>query len=370
MICARGETLSPDPVGGPLRSRWQRAIQTRQQRPSRRRRRAERQALAAAGGLALLLAAGCGSGGGGTAVSGTITIAAAPGVQDAPLYLAQQRGLLAHAGLHVVIRTFGDGSTAAQLHAVEQGQAQIAASDFGNIFARQAAQTTKQGLRILADGYDAGSGTAEILVRPNSAITSPAGLQYTRIGVPSDTTISHVPSGLPKSLVAVAAAQSIKNYMLSQALTLHWAPMSPEQEVRQLKSGQLQAALLTQPYVYQAESGFGAVELMDVFSGETANLPLLGYVSQKSWASSNPAAVADFQSAITRAQADAAAVGPIQQTLHSAEGLSAAVADMVAVGSYPTATSGNELERVVRLMSNVGLVSINSSNFLPSLLGH
>jgi NitT/TauT family transport system substrate-binding protein len=370
MICARGETLSPDPVGGPLRSRWQRATQTRLQRPCQRRRRIERKVLAAVGGLALVLAAGCSGGGGGTSVSGTITIAAAPGVQDAPLYLAQQRGLFEHAGLHVVIKSFGDGSSAAQLAAVESGQAQIAASDYGNIFARQAQHNNSSYLRILADGYDAGIGTAEILVRPRSTITSPAGLRFTKIGVPSDLNISAgVPSNLPTSLVAVAAAQSIKNYMLAQALSLRWESMSPQQEISQLQSGQLQAALLTQPYVYEAESRFGAVELMDVFGGETANLPLLGYVSRTSWASSNAAAVADFQAALSLAQSDAATVGPIQQTLHSAEGMSTAVADMVAVGTYPTATSSNELERVVRLMANVGLVSINSPSFLPDLLG-
>jgi NitT/TauT family transport system substrate-binding protein len=352
-----------------MRSRWHRAIQTRLQRPGASGRRAERKALAAAGGLALLLASGCSGGSGGTPVSGTITIAAAPGVQDAPLYLAQQRGLFAHAGLHVVIKTFGHGSSADQLAAVQSGQAQIAATDYGNIFAREASQP-KPTLRILADGYDAGVGTAEILVRPGSGITSPAGLRYTKIGVPSDLGIAaRLPGQLPKSLVAVAAAQSIKNYMLSQALTLRWETMSPQQELSQLQSGQLQAALLTQPYVYEAESRFGAVELMDVFGGGTANLPLLGYVSQASWASSNSMAVADFRSAMTKAQADAATVGPVQQALHSAEGMDTSVADMVAVGTYPTATSGNELERVVRLMSNLGLVSINSPTFLSDLLG-
>jgi hypothetical protein len=56
-----------------------------------RRVRRARFCLAAVSGIAVLLAAGCStnSNGGGT-VSSTITIAAVPGIADAPLYLARK----------------------------------------------------------------------------------------------------------------------------------------------------------------------------------------------------------------------------------------------------------------------------------------
>lgn len=356
--------MTPDPASSPLLNRRRRTIQARH-------------LFAAASVLAVVLAAGCSSGGGGTSqVSGTITIAAVAGVDDAPLWLAQEKGIFTADGLNVVIKTFGNGSDAAQVAAVEDGQAKIAASDYGNILAEQASSSTKSTLRLLADGYDAGAGTAEILVGPDSKIGNPAQLLNTPIGVPDDLTIStngssgsSVQKGLPESLDAGAATQAIENYLLSDALVLKWSPMPEQQEISELKSGQLKAALVTEPYLYKAEADFGAVELMDVFSGQSANLPLTGYVSQTSWAKTNPQAVADFQAAITKAQADASTVGPVQQTLHEAAGMTVSVADMVNVGTYPTVTSRSGLERVANLMDTVGVVKVDSESFLQSLLG-
>ena len=71
--------------------------------------------LAAASGLAVLGAAGCaGSSNGGGDVGNTITIAAVPGVDNAPIYLAKKDGLFAAAGLkNVVIKSYS--SQAAEL---------------------------------------------------------------------------------------------------------------------------------------------------------------------------------------------------------------------------------------------------------------
>ncbi len=343
--------MRSDPAGSPLPNRTRRRVQIRHM-------------LAAVSGLALLLAAGCSSrGGGGTSpVAETIKIAAVPGVDDAPLWLAQEKGLFAAAGLHVQIETFGNGSDAAQLAAVESGQAQIAASDYGNIFATEVSSSN---LHLLADGYDAGTGNVEILLSKHSGLTTPAQLHGVTIGVPNNDLISSVGKGHPESLNEAAATESISDYLLSGALQLSWKPMSQQDEVAELESGQLQAAMLTEPYIYQAEAGFGAFELMDVFSGQTENLPLSGYVSTAPWAKQNPAAVADFQSALTEAQSDAAMVGPVQQTLHKAADMSVATADMVSLGTYPTVTSTNALQRVVLLMNTENMLNMRPSTPAP-----
>ena len=84
-----------DPAGVPLPNRSRHAFRARY-------------LLAGVCGLSLLAAAGCGSpGGAGSTVSTTITIAAVPGVDDAPLYLAQKDGLFAAEGLdHVQIKSY------------------------------------------------------------------------------------------------------------------------------------------------------------------------------------------------------------------------------------------------------------------------
>lgn len=325
---------------------------------------------AAVTGLAVVLLAGC-AGGASSAgsVSGTITIAAAPGVDDAPLYMAAQDGTFKAAGLNVEIKNFG--SQSAELAAVEGGQAEIAATDYANIFEQQASLPVGN-LRILADGYDAGTGSVEILINPNiDNLTSPAQLQQSVIGLPSDSLLSSSFSASatnqahPDSLIAAAATAVIANYLASAADTLRWQSMSQQQEVDELQSGQLKAALLTEPYIYEAESGFGATELVDAFSGETAGLPLTGYVATSSWVKANPAAVADFQSAISKAQAGASMVGPVQRALPKLPGFPAmttAAAEMVSIGTYPTTTSATALSRVLQLLTLERMLAVKPSH--------
>jgi NitT/TauT family transport system substrate-binding protein len=349
--------MRPDPVGSTLLSR-------------RRHPGQARFALAAACAAAALVAAGCSSGNGGMSpVSGTITIAATPAIDDAPLYLAQEKGLFAAAGLHV---RFDDvGSPTAELTAIHDGKAQIAAADYGNIFKFQQSPGSPS-LRILADGYDAGTGDVEILTSPKSGLTSPTQLQSITIGVPSDSLIPALATtaGIPQSLIAAGASAVISNYLASpaRARELDWEPLTQAQEVAQLKSGKLKAALLTEPYIYEAETEFGASELLDAFSGETSGLPLSGYVSTSAWAKSNTAAVADFKSAIAQAQSEASITGPIQEALTKSAGLTAQTAAMVSIGTYPTTTSVSALTRVVLLMTDDDMLSQTTPVSIPDML--
>ena len=352
--------MRPDPAGNPLLSRRL----SLPSRPSRARRRA---VIAAASCAVALLAAACsssGSAGMGT-VSGTITIAAAAGIDDAPLWLAQEKGLFATDGLHVVIKDFG--SQSAELTAVEDGSAQIAASDYGNIFAHQQAQPN---LKLLADGYDAGSASVEILSLPKYNIRTALNLQGAPIGLPSDSAVGTTSTGVPESLYVAAAREVMSNYLASGADVLTWQRMSQQKEISQLSSGKLHAILLTEPYIYDAEATLGATPVLDVFSGGTATLPISGYVAISSWVKNHATAVADFQAALAQAQSDAAMTGPVQQILPKLPdaGITTQEANMVSVGSYPTTTNIGALQRVTELMTTESMLSKSGSIAISSML--
>jgi NitT/TauT family transport system substrate-binding protein len=352
--------MRPDPAGNPLLSRRL----SLPSRPSRARRRA---VIAAASCAVALLAAACSSSGGagmGT-VSGTITIAAAAGIDDAPLWLAQEKGLFATDGLHVVIKDFG--SQSAELTAVEDGSAQIAASDYGNIFAHQQAQPN---LKLLADGYDAGSASVEILSLPKYNIRTALNLQGAPIGLPSDSAVGTTSTGVPESLYVAAAREVMSNYLASGADVLTWQRMSQQKEISQLSSGKLHAILLTEPYIYDAEATLGATPVLDVFSGGTATLPISGYVAISSWVKNHATAVADFQAALAQAQSDAAMTGPVQQILPKLPdaGITTQEANMVSVGSYPTTTNVGALQRVTELMTTESMLSKSGSIAISSML--
>jgi NitT/TauT family transport system substrate-binding protein len=337
--------------------------------PKRSRRAAGAWALlAAASGLVVLGTAGCaGTAGGGGTVASTITIAAVPGVDNAPIYLAKKEGLFAAAGLkNVVIKTYS--SQAAELGALQSAQADIAASDYGSIFYQQA---QSHNLRILGDGYDAGAGVLEILTLAGSSIKSPNDLAGQQIGLPADTVLPNLQhSGSPISLDAAAATQVLTNYLGNNAQSVQWISMPQAQEVSELEQHKLKAILVSEPYIYQAESQAGAVEVMDACSGSTASLPLAGYVAMNAWVKENPTAVADFQLALAKAQGNASMTGQVQALLPSATGMSAQYADLITIGSYPTSTNVLSLERVVRLMTNFNMINLDEAPAVPPMVVH
>jgi NitT/TauT family transport system substrate-binding protein len=324
-----------DPARVPLLNRGRRAIRARC-------------ALAAVSGLALL-AAGCGnSGSPGGAVSSTVVIAAVPGVSDAAIYLAQKDGLFAAEGLeHVRIQTYQ--TQAEVIAALQSAHADIAASDYGNVFYQQ---TQSGDLRILADGYDATAGSLEMLTYPGSPITKPGQLikPGMQIGVPNEDVLSSLKPSVPRSLYVASAIEVLKNYVGNAANPATWQYMSQSQEVSQLQAHKLQAILVSEPYIYQAESEFGAVEVFDACSGQTAGLPLLGYVALNAWVRQNSGAVSDFQAALAKAQAEASLAGQVQGVLQSAAKMTVQDADLITVGTYPTSTSIQNLDSVVNLM--------------------
>jgi NitT/TauT family transport system substrate-binding protein len=305
--------------------------------------------FAVASGLAVAAAAGCSaSNGAGGSFSGTITIVAVPGIDDAPLYLAQQDGLFTAAGLqHVVIKT--ESQEAAEFSALQGNTAQIAATDYGNVLAAQE-QPGSGGYRILADGYDATTGSLEVLTLPGSKIKSPAELQGKTVGVPSDDILPNMPAGAPDSLESAAVTQVLSNYIGNAPNAVTWRPMTQAQEVAALVSHRIPAIVVGEPYIFQAEQEAGAVEIMDACSGFTLNLPLSGYVATSKWVNLNPTAVADFKSAISQAQADASMAGPIQKILHKYTGMTMQEAELATIGTYPTTTSEKEIARDASLL--------------------
>jgi len=151
-------------------------------RAGRPGRRAAGVAAAAAG---LILVAGChvpgfsSSAAGGPTASGTITVAAPPGVADAPLYIGIRDGLFSRAGLtvHVVSGT----SVPQEVRALRNGKADIAFGDYANMFFAQEQHPTPH-LLTVADGYDAGPNVMEVLTLPGSGITTPSDLANKTIG--------------------------------------------------------------------------------------------------------------------------------------------------------------------------------------------
>jgi NitT/TauT family transport system substrate-binding protein len=286
----------------------------------------------------------------------TIRVAATPGVADAPLYIAYQQGLFRDAGLNVRIVNYS--SVKAELRDLRANKIDVAFGDYADMFyaqaQAQALAVAKKGksslsLQIVADGYDAGPNVMEVLALPSSHIVSPRDLQGKSIGTtPADIMPSNV-QGRPYNLETVATQSVLSNDNVD--LTgIKWQPLPSQALVDDLRSGQVDAILATEPTIFQAESQLGAVPVLDSCTGATANLPLDGYFSLHSFAQQQPAALTAFRSALLKAQATAVQEGPVRAALQGSVGMSVQAASLVTLGQYPTSMSASNLQRVVKLL--------------------
>jgi NitT/TauT family transport system substrate-binding protein len=296
----------------------------------------------------------------------SITVASVPGVGDAPLYVAQQEGLFRQAGLTVHIRSYP--TAAAEVAALHSGAANVAAGDYASFFYAQeqatapASATSKKPadaavpMVVLADGYDAAPDIVDVLVRPDSRITTPQNLQGKTIGTAEPQLMPYKGASPPYSLETVAASSVLENDGVRLA-TVRFQPMPEAQLIGALKSGAVDAILVTEPQIYQAESQIGARAVLDAGSGETVNLPLDGYFASAAYAKQHRDVLAAFHAALMRAQASANQPAPLNNALTHYAGMSRETASLITVGAYPTSLRVSSLQRVADLMSFYGALA-------------
>lgn len=302
-------------------------------------------------------------------VKADINVAEIPNVGDAPLFMAFHEGLFRKAGVTVHITNYG--SVSAELKALQAGKVDVAYGDYADMFYAQAnalAAKQKNGLNmvIVADGYDAAPNTMEVLAMPHSGITTPQSLLNKTIGTPpADEMPLPAPSAQhrPYSLDTVATQSVLSNDNVNLS-NVHWRPLQSQDLISALHSGQVSAILATEPTIFEAESQLGAVPVVDSLSGATANLPLFGYFSLRSFAKANHAGLTAFRNALEQAQAQAAQAAPVRSALEGSEGMSVQDASLLTIGQYPTTLSANALQRVVSLMFFFGAIKNINGNQL------
>jgi NitT/TauT family transport system substrate-binding protein len=278
-------------------------------------------------------------------------VAATPGVANAPLYLAASQGLFAKAGLRVTIES--SSSDAGDLHALTAGTADVAAADYADFFYVQA--NVDPDLSIVADGYDAAPNVLEVLALPGSGITSPQDLAGKTIGTPQPDEFPYE-SATPYSLDTLAA-QSVLLSDGVEPTQVTWTAMPAQSLVGALRSHKVDAILVTEPYIFQAESQLGATEVIDALSGATANLPLSGYFTRGSFARHDPAVLRAFQSVLLQAQAEAAAGKGVRSVLSHDPQMNTLTAQMVTLGVYPTALNVNGVQDLDNLMTEFSMLA-------------
>lgn len=303
---------------------------------------------------AALLAGGCSAAGTGTSPSAqgltTLTVAAAPGIDDAPLYIAARDGQFAAAGLNVRIRDYNSASS--EIMALKSGSADVAAGDYADFLY---AQYHQRGMLIVAEGYDAASGVMGVLVLPDSGITTPKQLVGKTIGTPEPQEIPYSAT-IPYSLETLATQSVLQDDGVDPA-SVKWKPVPTPDLIGALSSHKVAAILVAEPYIYRAESQTGASELVDSVSGTTASLPLSGYFTSTSFARAHASALDAFRATLRRVQPVANRGAAVRTAITRSVGMNAQTAALVTIGEYQTAPDVSGLQRVADLLVDFGVIA-------------
>jgi len=147
--------------------------------------------------------------------------------------------------------------------------------------------------------------------------------------------------------------------------SITWKPLPPEGPqglIQSLADHRVDAILATEPTIFEAESQLGAVPVLDSCTGFTANLPLFGYFSSRTFATAHHDTLTVFRNVLLKAQALAnSQSAPVRNTLEGSEGMSVQDASLLTIGQYPTTVSVNDLQRVIGLMFSFNAIPAQPS---------
>jgi NitT/TauT family transport system substrate-binding protein len=307
-----------------------------------------------AGLVAISLVSGCSAAG--TAVGASangltsLTVAAVPDVNDAPLYIAAEDGQFAAEGLRVKVQDYGSASS--EIAALRNGSADVAAGDYADFFY---AEDSQPDMLVVAEGYNAVPGVMEVLVAPDSGITTPQQLAGKTIGTPEPQEIPYN-ANTPYSMETLATQSALQDDGVNPT-SVRWRPMPSPDLIGALSSHRVSAILVTEPYIVRAEIQAGAGEVLDSLSGTTANLPLSGYFTSTSYARRHANALTAFRAALQSVQANANTGAPVRSAITRYASMNLQTANLVTIGEYQTSPNASSLQRVVDLLADFGVIA-------------
>jgi NitT/TauT family transport system substrate-binding protein len=218
-----------------------------------------------------------------------IKIAMLPTMDAVPMYLAIDSGYFAEEGLEVSAVTAASGQDC--VNKLVSGDVDIAFSSYTPFFLARSKGAAD--IKLVADATSGAAGYAMMVTMPNSPIKSIKDMAGRRVAITAKYTMSHL---LVESQLKVNGVDSS---------TIHWDEVPFPQMADRLAKGQIDAALLVEPFLQQAAKSIGAYPLFDTITGPTADIPLTGYGASGKFVSANPRTIEAFQRVMKRATDEA-----------------------------------------------------------------
>jgi NitT/TauT family transport system substrate-binding protein len=271
-----------------------------------------------------------------------IKVAILTTVDTAPLWLAQDAGYFKAEGLDVEAVVAPSGQ-AAMTKAVS-GEADIAISSYMPFFV--AKSTGAADIQLVADATSVAPKSVAIVTVPNSPVKTVNDLQGKRIAMTARNTASDL---LAKSLMKDHGVDISK---------VNWVPIPFPNVAAALQQGQVDAALLPEPFLTQSAKTAGAIPVIDVNTGATQDFPLSGYGATRKWVQQNPKTLAAFQRALQKATSETNKDrSKIEPLLVKYAKIDEDAAKLLSLPSFGAKLDARRLQRVPDLMLQMGAIT-------------
>jgi NitT/TauT family transport system substrate-binding protein len=269
-----------------------------------------------------------------------------PDETNTALFMAQQHGIFAAHGLHVIVKPLV--STQDAVPQLVDGSLEVAAGQLPTWISAQA-----RGLgpfRVLAPGVELGPDVDQIVTLSTSQISNAGQLAGRVIAV--NARAGNGPLLTDNVLATYGISPGQVTYKVES-----FPDMSPA-----LASHQVDAAYCTEPWCTDMAEQIGAVPVADLNEGFVQDMLIGGYTVTTRWLKKNPrtaaAFVASIDEAINLADTNLAMV---RQTFEASLGATPEVAGLLNIGTFPTSVTSNQLLQIASLMAQFGELRQNTN---------
>lgn len=281
---------------------------------------------------------------GGPVEKAKITLGTMPVLDVASIHVAIKKGYFQAEGLEVELKTIQGGAQA--IPGLINKELDFTFGNWVSFFAAQSKDAAKavDGIKLIADGYQAKPDMFLILAGGDSAIKGPGDLAGKTIAINTFKNIAE----LTAKATLEAANVDVSTVKFKEM------PFPDMQAAVQNKT--VDAAFMVEPFITRAQRAAGQIKVLDAASGPTDNIPIAGYATSGEFAKNNPKTVAAFQRAMAKGQADAADRPTVEPLLVEYAKVDKETAGLVHFGAFPTTLDQTRLERVVQLMQRYGML--------------
>ena len=299
----------------------------------------------AAVGTALLMLSGCGllsgsqgsdsiAGGNGDVEKSTVKFVGLPTLDRAVVHLAQDKGFFAEEGLKVDVADVSSGGDSVQK--LISGEADFSGGSYTPYLQAQAKNVAD--LKIVDEVLVSKPNLQPVMIAPNSRLQRAEDIQGKKVAITAPGTISEI------------AAKSVLRDRGIDFSRTQWVPMGFNDMPAALQRGDVDAAVMMEPYTTQAARTFGAKTIFDIYSGATENFPVAGIATTADFAQKNPKTVQAFQRAIQKAKNASQDHKEVVDVLPKHTKVPPDIAPLIELGQTPMTTEKSRLQRVATLM--------------------